>query len=92
MSPTVYLPRRAARQLSRLPPKIQDVADLAISDLEEQGVNLHGWDTLKTDDDAYRFAVELSLSAALPGNERTSAGDRGVLPRAPQGCVPQMSI
>ena len=36
---------------------IQDLADLAVSDLEEQGINPQGWDTLKTSDGEYRLRL-----------------------------------
>ena len=39
--------------MARLPQPIQDLADLAISDLEDQGINPQGWNTPKTDDDEY---------------------------------------
>ncbi|MCX7545356.1 hypothetical protein [Marinicella gelatinilytica] len=45
---TVNLTRKAYKKLIKLPQTIQDLADLAISDLEEQGINPQGWDTLKT--------------------------------------------
>lgn len=50
---TVTLTRRAYKQLSKLPPTIQDLADLAIADLERQGTHPRGWDILKTDQDEY---------------------------------------
>jgi mRNA-degrading endonuclease RelE of RelBE toxin-antitoxin system len=31
--------------------------DLAVADLEEQGINPQGWDTLKTDDEEYRLRL-----------------------------------
>ena len=46
---TVYLTRKAHKQLVRLPQFIQDLADLAVADLEEQGIQPQGWNTLKTD-------------------------------------------
>jgi len=54
---TVYLTRKAHKQLVKLPRSIQDLADLAVADLEEQGINPQGWDTLKTDDDEYRLRL-----------------------------------
>lgn len=54
---TVYLTRKAHKQLLKLPQSIQDLADLALTDLEEQGINPNGWNTLKTDDDAYRLRL-----------------------------------
>ena len=57
MTWTVYLTRRADKQLTKLPRTIQDLSDLAIADLEEQGINPQGWDTLKTDDDEYRLRL-----------------------------------
>ncbi len=41
----------------KLPRSIQDLADLAVADLEEQGINPQGWNTLKTDDDEYRLRL-----------------------------------
>lgn len=57
MTWTVYLTRKADKQLAKLPQTIQDLADLAITDLEEQGISPQGWDTLKTDDDEYRLRL-----------------------------------
>ena len=57
MTWTVYLTRKAHKQLAKLPQTIQDLADLAVADLEEQGVNPQGWDTLKTGDDEYRLRL-----------------------------------
>jgi len=54
---TVYLTRKAHKQLAKLPQSIQDLADLAVSDLEEQGINPQGWNTLKTDEDEYRLRL-----------------------------------
>ena len=48
---TVNLTREAHKQLVKLPQSVQDLADLAVADLEEQGVNPQGWNTLKTDND-----------------------------------------
>ncbi|GMR18580.1 MAG: hypothetical protein BMS9Abin33_1001 [Gammaproteobacteria bacterium] len=53
----VYLTRKAHRQLVKLPRFIQDLADLAVADLEEQGIHPQGWNTLKTDDDEYRLRL-----------------------------------
>jgi len=33
------------------------LADLAVADLEEQGVNPQGWNTLKTSDNEYRLRL-----------------------------------
>ena len=57
MTWAVTLTRKAYKQLARLPQTIRDLADLAIADLEEQGINPEGWDTLKTDDDEYRLRL-----------------------------------
>jgi len=57
MTWTVYLTRKAHKQLIKLPRSIQDLADLAVADLEDQGVNPQGWDTLKTNDDEYRLRL-----------------------------------
>ena len=57
MTWTVYLTRKAYKQLAKLPQSIQDLADLAVADLEEQGVNPQGWNTLKTSDDEYRLRL-----------------------------------
>ena len=45
---TVYLSRTAFKQLQKLPQTIQDLADLAITDLESSGANPEGWDVRKT--------------------------------------------
>jgi len=57
MTWTVYLTRKAHKQLVKLPRSIQDLADLAIQDLEEQGINPQGWNTLKTDNKEYRLRL-----------------------------------
>lgn len=54
---TVNLTRKAYKKLIKLPQSIQDLADLAISDLEEQGINPQGWDTLKTAEGEYRLRL-----------------------------------
>jgi len=54
---TVYLTRKAHKQLAKLPRTIQDLVDLAVTDLEEQGINPQGWNTLKMDDDEYRLRL-----------------------------------
>ena len=33
------------------------MADLAVADLEEQGINPQGWDTIKIDDNEYRLRL-----------------------------------
>ncbi len=57
MTWTVYFTRKAHKQLVKLPRSIQDLADLAVLDLEEQGINPQGWNTLKTGDDEYRLRL-----------------------------------
>jgi len=57
MTWTVYLTRKAYKQLKRLPLIIQDLADIAIADLEEQGIQPQGWDTLKTSLDEFRLRL-----------------------------------
>ena len=57
MTWTVCLTRKAHKQLAKLPQTIQDLADLAVADLEEQGINPQGWNTLKTGDDEYRLRL-----------------------------------
>ncbi len=57
MTWTVYLTRKAHKQLIKLPQSIQDLADLAVSDLEELGINPRGWNTLKTNEDEYRLRL-----------------------------------
>ena len=54
---TVNLTRKAYKQLIKLPQSIQDLADLAVTDIEEQGINPQGWNTLKTGDDEYRLRL-----------------------------------
>ena len=54
---TVYLTRKAVKQLQKLPARIQDLADLAVTDLETQGVKPMGWDVKKTDDAHYRLRL-----------------------------------
>lgn len=57
MSWTIYLTRKAYKQLKKLPPSIQDLVDLAVADLEAQGIHPQGWDILKTSDDKYRLRL-----------------------------------
>jgi mRNA-degrading endonuclease RelE of RelBE toxin-antitoxin system len=57
MTWTVYLTRKAHKQLIKLPQSIQDLTDLAVSDLEEQGINPEGWNSLKTNEDEYRIRL-----------------------------------
>ncbi len=57
MTWTVYLTRKAYKQISRLPRSIQDLADLAVADLEEQGINPAGWNTLKIGSNEYRLRL-----------------------------------
>ena len=57
MTWAVYLTRKAHKQLAKLPQMIQDLADLAIADLQEQGIKPQGWDILKTNDDEYRLRL-----------------------------------
>ena len=57
MNWAVKLTRKAYKQLLKLPVSIQDQADIAIADLEEQGINPQGWNTLKTGDDEYRLRL-----------------------------------
>jgi mRNA-degrading endonuclease RelE of RelBE toxin-antitoxin system len=57
MTWTVYLTRKANKQLLKLPQSIQDLTDLAVSDLEEQGINPEGWNSLKTNEDEYRIRL-----------------------------------
>lgn len=57
MTWTVYLTRKAHKQLVKLPQAIQDLTDLTVSDLEEQGINPEGWNSLKTNEDEYRIRL-----------------------------------
>ena len=57
MTWTVYLTRRAYKQLAGLPRFVQDLADLAVADLERLGVNPQGWNTMKTGDNEYRLRL-----------------------------------
>ncbi|MGI9328094.1 MAG: type II toxin-antitoxin system RelE family toxin [Pseudomonadales bacterium] len=57
MTWTVTLTKKAYKQLIKLPLMIQDLADLAIVDLEAQGIDPQGWDTLKTQENEYRLRL-----------------------------------
>ena len=57
MTWTVYLTKKANKQLAKLPQMIQVLAELAVADMGEQGVNPVGWDTLKTGKDEYRLRL-----------------------------------
>lgn len=54
---SVYLTRKAYKQLRKLPRGIQDLTDLAVSDIEEQGVVPQGWNVKKTGRDEYRLRI-----------------------------------
>ncbi len=49
--------KKANKQLAKLPKKIRALAELAVTDIEEQGVNPVEWDTLKTGRDEYRLRL-----------------------------------
>jgi len=53
----VNLTRKAHKQLVKLPRSIQDLTDLAVEDMEEQGINPEGWNTLKMKKDEYRLRL-----------------------------------
>lgn len=57
MTWTVTLTRQAGKQLARLPKSIQDLADLAIEDMESQGMHPRGWNTLKTGSGEFRLRL-----------------------------------
>ena len=57
MSWKVYLTRSAYRRLKKLPGVVLDLVELAIVDLEDQGVSPLGWNTLKTGPDEYRLRL-----------------------------------
>lgn len=57
MTWTVYLTRKAHKQLGKLPVVVQDIADFAITDLKEQGIKPQRWDTLKTGEGEYRLRL-----------------------------------
>lgn len=57
MTWTVFLTRRAYKQLQKLPRQIQDLADLAVSELEGQGLRPEGWDVKKTGTGEYRLRL-----------------------------------
>ena len=54
---TVYLTRTAFKRFQKLPKTIQDLADLAITDLESSGINPEGWDVRKTAENEYRLRL-----------------------------------
>lgn len=47
----------AHKQLRKLPGRIQDLADLAVEDLEALGPAPTGWDVRKTGKDEYRLRL-----------------------------------
>ena len=53
----VSITRKAYKQFQKLPYKIQDLIDLAITDLEEQGYQPEGWDVKKTGINEYRLRL-----------------------------------
>ena len=54
---TVYLARKAYKQYQKLPKRIQDLTDLALIDLESQGILPTGWDIKKTGKHEYRMRL-----------------------------------
>ena len=54
---TVFLSRKAFKQFQRLPQSIKDLVDLAVTDLEEQGVRPENWDVKKTSVKEYRLRL-----------------------------------
>ena len=57
MTWNVYLTQKAYKQLAKLPSSIQDLADLAVADLEEHGTHPQGWDIRKTGNNEYRLRL-----------------------------------
>jgi mRNA-degrading endonuclease RelE of RelBE toxin-antitoxin system len=57
MTCKVQISRRAYKQLLKLPMSIQGLADVALTDLRNEGKNPRGWDTLKTNEDEYRLRL-----------------------------------
>lgn len=57
MTWTVTLSGKAYKQLQKLPADIQDLADLAVTDLEVKGPKPKGWDVRKTGNDEYRVRL-----------------------------------
>jgi mRNA-degrading endonuclease RelE of RelBE toxin-antitoxin system len=53
----VTLTKRACKQLLKLPADIQDLADMAIADLETQGPVIRGWDVRKMAAQEYRVRL-----------------------------------
>lgn len=53
----VTLTRRACKQLFKLPAVIQDLADMAIADLEARGPIISGWNVRKTAEQEYRVRL-----------------------------------
>lgn len=72
MTWTVYLTRKAHKQLARLPSSVQDLADLAVADLEEQGIHPKGWNTLKTDTNEYRLRLNYRYRMRYRSTEEQS--------------------
>ncbi len=54
---TVFLTRKAYKQFQKLPQSIQDLADLAVTDMEKQGIKPEGWDVKKTSAKEYRLRL-----------------------------------
>jgi mRNA-degrading endonuclease RelE of RelBE toxin-antitoxin system len=67
---TVYLTRKAYKQLKKLPQSIQDLVDLAVFDLEEQGIKPKGWDVKKTDENEYRLRITYRYRMRYRVNDR----------------------
>jgi len=57
MTWNVYLTQKAYKQLAKLPSYIQDLADLAVADIEKYGVHPRGWDIRKTGSNEYRLRL-----------------------------------
>jgi hypothetical protein len=66
----VTLTKRASKQLLKLPTDIQDLADMAIADLETQGPVIRGWDVRKMAAQEYLFNKTSIRSSSIPASHR----------------------
>lgn len=57
MTWNVFLTRTAYKQFRKLPRRVQELADLAVLDLEANGAAPQGWDVRKTGNQQYRLRL-----------------------------------
>ncbi len=54
---TVYLTRKGYDKFQQLPKNVQDLAELALADLETEGTHPSGWNVRKINDEEYCLEI-----------------------------------